>query len=301
MVPRRIFGSRKPTKADKRRTKMYRRQIQALSKPQKRQVISLVRGQAETKRATFYQTLSTGAPPPTVATGLYSGRGWALQNNLISSNVTDILQLIPYVTQGSNDFERIGQRIKPVSLIVKGALRVAGVTAFATGVNTTPINIHVNIYVLQHVSLKNYAALRASNDFNQLLQTGEGTTTSFLGEALSPALPVAKQYYKVLARKTITLKYAGNESPVTGMNLSVANAHSWYAEYTLDLTKHLPASLMYPEATFPLPNPTVDDAPANSSIFMAMGYVDELNVSPPTTAQSQLEQTYVASLLYKDM
>lgn len=292
------------TKKNRVAKKVNKSPTRGLSRPQRKAVLSLVRGQAETKRATFFQTASSGAPPPAIATGLYSGRGWALQNNEITSNVTDILQLIPYVTQGDNDFERIGQRIKPVSLTVKGALRITGTLIAGNSIGSpptvTPQNYHVNLYVLQHVSLKTYSSLRANNDFTQLLQTGEGTTTGFIGEALSHALPVATQYYRVLARKTVVLKYAGNVFSAPGVG-SVSNAHSWYANYEFNLSKHLPATLQYPEATFPLPNPQVDDAPTNSSIFMCMGYCTELNTNPPVGADANLEQTYVSSLLYKDM
>lgn len=264
-------------------------------------MVSLVKGQAETKRATFYETASAGTPPPVQANGLYSNRGWALQNNLINSNITDIHQLIPYVSQGINDWQRIGQKIRPISLTVKGAMRVTNVASYTNGSSQTPpLNFHVDIYVLQHVSLKNYTALRANNDFTQLLQTGEGTTTGYLGEALSADLPVATQYYKVLARKTVLLKFAGVVATAPGIN-SVANAHSWYGEYTFNLTKQLPAQIVYPEATLPSPNPQVDDAPANSSIFMCMGYRDELSTNPPSATSANLEQTYIASMLYKDM
>lgn len=217
---------------------------------------------------------------------------------MISSNVTDIHQLIPFVSKGIEDWQRIGQKIRPVSLTVKGALRVASVNTYAiSGPTTPPINLHVDIYVLQHVSLKTYPLLRASNDFTQLLQTGEGTTVAYNGEAISPMLPVAKQFYKVLQRKRVLLKFAGVTASAPGLN-SIANAHSWYGEYTMDLTKHLPAQFSYPEDTSV---PTTDDVPTNSSIFMCMGYVSELNTTPPTPVGAEMEQTYVSSLLYKDM
>jgi len=259
----------------------------------------LVKGQAETKRATFYQTANNGTVT-TPATGIFGTRGWAQQNNNIASNNTDILQLIPYVSQGINDWQRIGQKVKPVSLQVKGAVRI-NMTTIGTG-NQFPTNLHVDIYCLQHVGLKNYAALRASNDFTTLLQNGEGGTAEYTGSALDPHLPVNTQNYKVLARKRLILKFANylGAVPVSG-DVSIANSGQWYADYSIDLTKHLPAQLTYPEATLPVPNPQVDDAPTNCAFFMAMAFVSEVNVNPPETVRFSLEQTYVASMLYKDM
>jgi len=266
--------------------------------------VKLVKGQAETKRATFYQTANNGTVT-TPATGIFGTRGWAQQNNNIVSNATDILQLIPYVAQGINDWNRIGQKIRPVSLQVKGAVRVNALT-YSAG-NQFPTNLHVDIYCLSHVSIKDYNSLRGSNDFQTLLVTGEGTTKQYSGEALDPHLPVNTAQYKVLARKRITLKFAnylGTTGPVgapTYGAVSIANSGQWYADYTIDLTKHLPAQLVYPEATLPVPLPTVDDAPTNCAFFMAMAFVSEVNSDPPETVRFSLEQTYVASMLYKDM
>jgi len=275
-----------------------------LNKAQRNQVVALVKGQAETKRATFYQTANNGTVT-TPATGIFGTRGWAQQNNNIVSNNTDILQLIPYVSQGINDWQRIGQKIRPVSLQVKGAVRINMNTTQTP--NQFPTNLHVDIYCLQHVGLKNYLSLRANNDFQTLLQNGEGGTAQYTGSALDPHLPVNAQNYKVLARKRITLKFAnyfGVPAPAgapTFGAVSIANSGQWYADYTIDLTKHLPAQLTYPEATLPVPLPTVDDAPTNCAFFMAMAFVSEVNVNPPETTRFSLEQTYVASMLFKDM
>jgi hypothetical protein len=271
-----------------------------LSAPMARAVQAIVRGNAETKTVAFYQSANNGTvTPPPVATGLFSGRGWCVQNTTISSNVTDILQLIPYVAQGINDWQRIGQKINPVSLTVKGAVRV---NIQYLGQPLAPLkNVSVYLYVLQHVSLKDYTNLRLNNNFSQLLDTHDGTTTQFNGEALSPHLPINKEAYRLLARKKITLKYGGSfgPSPVVS-NASVSNAHSWYSNYSFNLSKHLPKTLMFPEALTPALPPSAIDQPSNSSIFMAIGYVDELN-TVPADVQSNIEQTYVSELRFKDM
>lgn len=272
-----------------------------LSKPMRRAIKQVVQGESETKRATFYQTANDGTGTE-IATGLYANRGWAVQNNTITNNTVDILQLIPYIAQGTDDWERIGDRVRPVKLGIKGSVRVAQQLRATVATPTT--NLHVCMYVLQHVSLKDYTNLRAQNNFGQLLETGEGTTVFFNGEALNPHMRVHSSYYKVCAKKVLKLKYAGIQNgPNT--QLSIANAHSWYADYSMDLTKHIPKLFKYPEDA-PGANPLVANVPTNSSIFLCMGYVNEdINDAPPVPdpfpVTTQMQQIYVSELLYKDM
>jgi len=282
--------------------------VAKLSKPMKRAIKQVVRGEAETKRTAFYCSFNDGTSTAR-SDGLFSKRGWALQNNVIGSNNTDILQLIPFVTQGTDDWQRIGQRIRPSSLSLRGSVRC---DLSGTLIKLNPSDFKVYIYVLQHVSLKDYTNLYANNNFTQLLETGEGTTVPFTGIPQNNGMPVAKQYYHVLQRKQITLRYggaymnpnAGTGIPPTDAVACVANSHTWYADYSLNLTKHLPKVLMYPEdATSPSPGPAVLNAPTNSSIFMAMGFIDWFNPSDSTTTLTlpRLEQTYVTQLSFKDM
>jgi len=270
-----------------------------------KQVIKkVIKGSAETKQKMFYQSTS-GAGNTNRATGTYNDRGWALQDGSISTKVapnvnnTDLLQLIPEVEQGASDNQRIGDQITPTSLVVHGRVRVA----LATELNTfTPTDIKVVIYVLQHVSLKDYTNLYAQNQFSQLLENGENTTVLFNGQSWQSRLPVAKQYYRLLKKKIITLRYAGAVSntgnPPT--NVSVANSHNWFAEYSMSLGKHLPAKLKYPENN--VAAPTLNE-PTNSSIFMCMGYYNQSEPASGGTFLSNtlLEQTYVSTLSWKDL
>jgi len=154
------------------------KKVAKVAPPMRRAIQQIVQGEAETKRATFYQSANDGTGT-NIATGLYANRGWAVQNNTITNNTVDILQLIPYIAQGTDDWERIGDRLRPVKLGGKGSVRVAQALRATVATNTT--NLHVCMYVLQHVSLKDYTNLRAQNNFGQLLETGEGTTVFFNG------------------------------------------------------------------------------------------------------------------------
>lgn len=278
---RKVRRARKPTK---------------LAPAMKRAIKRVVRGEAETKKASFYQSINLGNTN-VPATGLFSDRGWALQNNIIANNNTDILQLIPYVPEGTSDWERIGKNIRPVSLKVQGSIRCVSSRVVTP---STAMNLDVYMYVLQHVQLKDYVNLRAQNDFNTMLDTNEGGTSRFLGNAQDPFMAVSGQYYKVIVRRKIELHFGGAILPGGTLTtpVSIANAHQWYANYSLDLTKHIPKKLMYPDSVV---TSAAQNIPTNSSIFMCFGFVDELVGNPSAgLTLPWLEQTYVSTLSYKD-
>lgn len=254
----------------------------------------VVKGQAETKCMKFYQNLNlTGTRN---LTGAFASRGYTSQNNEIVNNPTDILQLLPPVFQGTEDNQRLGNIISPTSLRVKGVVRLKPDLV----ANQQGTNIKVVIYVLTHVSLKDYDNLYANNDFTQLLNDGNNNTVAFRGNVAFKDLEVSKQYYKVLKRKVITLRYSGS-IPLSATNVSIDNSHTWYGEYSFDLSKHLPAKLKYPEQ---LASPgSAVNFPTNFAPFMCMGYYDFKDpndlTSMPTT--SYTNQYYETSLKYKDM
>ena len=273
--------------------------VAILPKPVTRAVQRLIHGNIETKQATFYEKFYNQTDTPARYSGSWASRGWSAQNQRISTNLSDIKQLIPLVLQGTGDFNRLGNRIAPVSLTVSGAVRLIDLR-YNTNLLT---NFKVVIYVLQHVTLKSYDALFTSNDFNTLLDTGEGTSVAFLGEQQNLGQPVDKKVYHVYKRLIIPLKYAGyvTTGAVSAGPVSVSNAHVWKADYNINLTKHLPKHLNYPENGA---SPFTVNAPTNSSLFMAMGYVAD-NVQRNTGGDADpinvyLDQTYVSQMRFKD-
>lgn len=301
----------------------------AVSKPLRRAITAVVRSQAETKRAAFYQSYNDGTSNTPNIAGAYSAQGWSVQNNQITSNPVDILQVIPPIQQGTDDWERTGNKISVSNLDVKGSVRVKlklleKIYADLSGnweTNTaTPFeNVKVVIYWLQHKTLKSYTSLRNANDFTQLLEAGNGYNVAFKGYPNDAHMPVGSQFYTVLKKKVIKLKYAGLVTPVlpagavTPPSLSppnyaasISNAHTWYADYSVNLTKHCPKNLLFPDDGSS--GVAAQNQPTNSSIFMCMGFIDERNpsnttfVGPPTfPVETLIEQTYVSSLSFKDM
>lgn len=286
-----------------RKKRVPRRPRKAVvSKPLRRAIKAIARSDAETKYTAWYQGVNDGTVT-TRSTGFFSTSGWAVQNQAIALNETDILRLIPQVLEGTGDYNRIGTKIRPVSLNVKGQLRVklANVNLF------TPADFTVDLYVLQHRRLKSYENLYSLNNFGELLDTGEGGTIGYQGISINSGMRVSPQNYMVLQRKRITLRYAGLQNTgAAASQVSIANAHTWYAEYSMNLIKHLPKVLQFPDDTTagnPTP-PRIANAPSNSSIFLCMGYPSWFNNSTNSNAAQSnnvfLEQTYVSTLGFKD-
>jgi len=236
---------------------------------------------------------------PGATAGSYNAYGWNDQNQLITTNASDIHRCIPLVKQGSAPNQRIGDIISPKSLVVRGSVQV-NINGTVGTVNS-PHDLYVVMYFLQHVSLKSYATLQTSNDFTQMLNTGEDSTAAFQGFQRDKDLPINTSEYRLLKKKVMPLRWAGiTQTPVPSTGVaSIANSHAYNAQYTVNLTKYLPAKLKYPETSSPN-----NQDPTNSSIFMCMGFVDMIQCPPandPNPPVLYLNQTYVAQMTWKDL
>lgn len=249
----------------------------------------IVKTSGETKMVSWYNG-------PSPSNGTYAQANYINQNAVITNNTTDILRLIPYVVPGTGDNQRIGERISPISLTVQGSVCLP-TNSFNDSTGSLFNDEYVIIYVLQHVTLKSYTSLAASNDFTQLLRTGEGTTVAYQGHVWDSQMPVEDAYYRLLKKKKLRIRNMGVKPAAGGgdpTNTWVAPALSPYrAQYSINLTKHLPKLFKYPES------PSVPGAndPTNSSIFMCMGlYRGDALVGQSDTIQHQ----YVTHMKYKD-
>lgn len=269
-------------------------------------LIKKVINRGQEKKATFFYggfNNGTGTARPD---GSVANRGWSSQNPIIGTNNTDIKQLIPYVRPGTDDWERIGKKINVSSLNVQGAVRIwlpiLNNTSPDKYPNYAPTNIRVVIYVLQHVSLKDYPNLYSKNDFTQMLSNGVGSTTNFVGEYVNSIMPVASQYYRLLKKKVIKLKFAGvvprPNTIVAGTPVSISNGHSWFGNYSLSLGSLIPKQLKFPEENA---GAGIIDQPTNSSIFMCMGAYNEYEPPNATPFQDLIfENTYLSKLSFTD-
>jgi len=203
--------------------------------------------------------------------------------------------MLPFVVTGANENQRVGDRIQPQSLTVQGTVKIELDNILT---NQTPMDLFAVIYVLEHAVFKSYTSLIAGNDFTQLLKTGENTTARFNGDVWSSQMPVADQYYRLLKKKVVRLRYAGvTILSGTATDQSIANSHDYLGKFSLSLSKKsLPTAFKYPESS------TVAGAndPLNSAPFFAMGFY-WADGSTTNTPQVYIEQQYVSVLRYKDL
>jgi len=305
--PGNAVGKRAFTNFVKRQKKLTRslRANKAAKLSQARLIRKVVQRGQEKKTTFFYGGKNDGTDPNR-GDGSYANRGWSSQNPLINTNNTDIKQLIPYVRPGTDDWERIGKKINVTALNVQGAVRVwlpiLNNTTPEKYPNYAPTNIRCVIYIMQHVSLKDYPNLYAKNDFTQMLSNGVGGTTNFNGEFVNALMPVANQYYRVLKKKVITLKYAGVNPRPNSISattpVSIANSHQWFTTYKFSLAKLIPKQLKFPEETAAS---QIIDQPTNSSVFMCLGCYNEYEPYNAAPFQDLIfENTYLSKITFTD-
>lgn len=258
---------------------------------------------AETKQVVYYSNSSGLA-----GDGTYANRSYMGQNQFISNTITDLKRLIPFVKQGTGDNQRIGDDIRPLSLVTHVALKVS--LADTTG--NLPVDIFAVCYFLEHKIYNQYTSLipgtttsgslPTGNDFTQLLMNGEDKTVSFRGDVMSAHLPVSGQYYRLIKKKVIRLRFAGiNTSGVSppASFVGVPNSHDYTAHFTVR-TK-LPKTLKYPEQLNAAGSPAIGiNDPTNSAPFWCVGFY-QADGTATNTPIVLLEQYYTSILKYKDM
>ena len=256
---------------------------------------------AETKVAMYFgnNTTSASAVYPSV---------WAVQNQFIKSNNTDILPVIPYISQGTSDNQRTGKSISPKSFKIHCSVSLNPL--FVTGLNSQANNIVAVAYLLQHKQLKSMQLLKfvatatsgvtGNNDFTQLLDPANNNTQAFIGNESDSRLPVSSQFYKVLGKKVIPLRndFYGSTSTMGVSLTGNSQPQQLYHKWTWNATKHLPKSLEYVEQSTTMDN-NILNLPTNSSMFWCIGYYN-MNVDGSATPVTLIQQQYQTELRYKD-
>lgn len=299
MGRRPVFGPALPPAMKKARAKA-KRSARALTKTQRVQVKKIVRGQAETKMAIWYNGTDGNGFATPANSGKSSQAAADPQNQTISSTLNDCLRILPRITQGVSDNQRIGQTITPVSCRVHCKVSILPQGTSGTGyMGGYSYNLVAVAYCLQHVEFKDYSSLFIGNTFSELLSTGENSTIGFNGNFQEAGLPVEKAYYKLLAKKVFRLRSSGTQAagvPTPAYEGSNNNAAPMTHEWTWNITKHLPKKIIYPQEAPGFP----EDSPTNSAPFWCIGYYNDSGL-PYTTAVSAINQQYVTTFKYKDM
>lgn len=267
----------------------------------KKLINKVINSKAETKMVAFYNGAVAGSTPLCNSTGTYADAGLVAHNQFINNNVTDILKVIPDVSQGTGDNNREGRVIDPVSGLLRCRVTIAPVTTGSAGwTNFVNYDLTAVCYLLQSVTYKTYRSLYANNDFTKMLDVMDGTTTGFDGSWSAGNLPVEKGYYRVLGKKVIYLRSSGAQSPA-GITTQISNnnSHKLLHDFTWNYGKHLPSKLTYPEETVTEANGL--NEPLNSSIFWCVGYYNsDGTISGGDTPAININVEYTSIMKFKD-
>jgi len=266
-------------------------------------VTRIINKKSETKEASFFGTAGTFPQ-----TGLYSAAAYSGQNQTITTVAGDVKVVLPYVLAGNEDWQRIGNKISPLSLRIQGTTKIS-LAQISTPL-FAPTDIYAVLYVLQSKTIKSYsnflntvAGPQENLRLDGLLKTEEGNTIAFDGSVWASRLPVAEQNFTLLTKKVFRLRYAGLVGGgATPGAASIANSHDYVANWSLNVKpgKHMPKVLTYPEGGTTGILPPTANSPTNFAPFMVMGFyfADGSLPGPPTV---RLENTYTSLLRYKDM
>jgi hypothetical protein len=267
----------------------------ALRTAVKNVVQSVLAKEAETKMVCYFG----GASGATIGANTPYPGNFTVQNGSITTNFTDIKPLIPQTKTGVDDWNRIGSRIRPVRVVVDVDVSLLPNVQSGFGF---PNNINVVVYILQHKTLRDYDSLILTNDFTQLLDSGDGVTRQFSGNPVDDNLPVASAHYKLCKKLVIPLRSSTLTGTITApLVYPIGNNSAPFARrFSVDITKYLPKTLMYNEATNGT-NPATTVWPTNSSLFMTAGaYNMDLSLQP-TPLPSMFNIQYVSRMSFKDM
>lgn len=169
----------------------------------------------------------------------------------------ELYGLIPPVTVGDDDFQRVGNQIQPTSLTVKIQCALGALASSS---------VFVDFWFLHSKNIKD-AKHTAQVAIQKLLNDGGGQNVPYDGTSYTSMLPLNKTEFTMITHKRILLKkpygdpqglYSGAGAPPNSVYTVAPNTKSF------SVTIKLPKKLTYEQKT--------DYVPSNTFPFMAVGF-----------------------------
>lgn len=173
------------------------------------------------------------------------------------TGTSELYNLIPPVTIGDDDYQRVGNQIQPTNLTVKIQ---AALGALASS------SVYVDFWFLTSKNIKD-AKQTAQLPIQKLLNDGNGQNVPYDGTSYTAMLPINKTEFSVIAHKRVLLKkpygdpqglYSGAGAPPNSVYTIAQNVTSFSVKIKL------PKKLTYEQRT--------DYVPTNVFPFMAVGF-----------------------------
>jgi len=208
-------------------------------------------------------------------------RGFILEQNVVHNSAiadADVVPIVGSIPEGTASTERLGDRIKPKSLTVRGII--------STNPDYNPNNkpMLVSVYILACKDKKTNSLLSGAGMADFLKPNIGGTEqVSFDGSTLRSTFPVNTEKFRVYYSKKLLLAPGS-----AGAGTREYECLTWSHTFT---DKQLPASLTYDEGNG-------DDA-NNFAPFMVIGY-SYADGTVGETLQSRVISNAFAQLTYED-
>lgn len=173
------------------------------------------------------------------------------------TGTSELYMLIPPVTIGDDDYQRIGNQIQPTSLNVKIQCALGALASSS---------VYVDFWFLHSKNIKD-GRQTAQLPIQKLLNDGNGQNVGYDGTSYTSMLPLNKAEFSLIKRVRILLKkpygdpqglYSGAGAPPNSVYSLAANTK----EFSVKIP--LPKKLTYEQRT--------DYVPTNVFPFMAVGF-----------------------------
>lgn len=211
-----------------------------------------------------------------------------------NSSITngDITALCPLITQGNDDFQRLGDKITGKYLIVRGKVQWDSTYLTSNGQTFMP-PVTCRVLILSQRNVGNNGQIPGSIQDQYLLKdnVGIGTGRAYTGAAWDNLAPINRELFKVHMDKKIKLNWvhpwdSGSPQYSTG---TAGNDRTKYFYCRIPVKKVLRF-----DSSMPTPN-----APDNFAPFFAFGAVNDDGDTPYTTG-TPFHVSWLSTLYYTD-
>lgn len=263
--PRRMGGAfyKKRPSARKPRVKLSK----TASKAVKKAVKTALRKESETKFVSVKQDLSF--------------------NSSINA-ATECYPIMPAITQGDDDFERIGDKVRGRWLVLKGHIQYNAAYINTIGANNYVPPSTVRVLVLSQRNIRSNAQVQTLADVAHLLKdnVATGTGRAYVGTMTDNLAPINKDLFKVHLDRKVRMKAIYQTTDGTGTG-------SWVGLPTHYFTCRikLPATLYFDDTNGGNPN--------NFAPFFCLGSVLD-DGSSPYSVQTPYRVTWLSTAYFED-
>lgn len=210
--------------------------------------------------------------------------GWNTED-CISHNggigAADCYPIVEDIVSGTLANQRLGDRIKPKSLTVRG------VVGFNPATLLTNQDIYVRVVILAQKNIKVGSAVTGGVDASRLLHPSIAGTPSqgFTGRTMELNYPVNKELFRVYMDKTFKLTSSG------GPGGASVDPNAGYSKRWSYRFKQLPAALTFDEGN--------GDWANNFAPFVAIGYAFS-DCTAPDIATTRIKSNTFSLLEFED-